>query len=622
MKTMVLGNSLLTVTINENADIAEMYFPYVGLYQLVDKMYMGVWEKSNGINWLKDSHNWTVSQAYIDDSQIGVTHAINKHDISLTIRDFVYPYLPIFVRDIIIESPNQRDIKLFSYHDIHFTGMAIPDSAVYDKKIKSIVHYELSNYILIGSIPHFTQLACGRADFKGLRGTFVDAEDGDLSGCTASHGPVDSAIGVNVSLDPQKSPFSRVSLFFCAGQGYHAANNARKVVHDKTIDKLYDETFVFWNRWLKNARDSANAENVTDERLKKLFNVSVLITALMCDHHTGSIIASPDADIMRYGGDTYLYCWPRDAAFVVKGFDSISQFSLSRKFFDFCIKTLGLGGYWLHRYCPDGSFGPTWHDYPFIQVDQTGSVLFALDSHCRALSDLEYLRNHKLWEMIKGAAEFLMRWRDEETRLPKPISYDLWEERTGIFTYSSSAVYGGLLGASRIAHNLGKLDFSKRWYKGAEEIKEAIQRFLWNPKIQRFRRSIKPEDDTVDSSLFGIWFFDVLPPSDGRVRSTMKAIEDHLLKEHGVCRYQGDTYQGHMNPWIICTLFLAEYYLWINETEKALKLFHLVADNALETYLLPEQVDSKGTPLSVVPLTWSHSQYLIAFKQLAKQLAK
>ncbi|MCK5587134.1 MAG: hypothetical protein KAI34_00230, partial [Candidatus Lokiarchaeota archaeon] len=408
MKTMVLGNSLLTVTINENADIAEMYFPYVGLYQLVDKMYMGVWEKSNGINWLKDSHNWTVSQAYIDDSQIGVTHAINKHDISLTIRDFVYPYLPIFVRDIIIESPNQRDIKLFSYHDIHFTGMAIPDSAVYDKNIKSIVHYELSNYILIGSIPHFTQLACGRADFKGLRGTFVDAEDGDLSGCTASHGPVDSAIGVNVSLDPQKSPFSRVSVFFCAGQGYHAANNARKVVHDKTIDKLYDETFVFWNRWLKNARDSANAENVTDERLKKLFNVSVLITALMCDHHTGSIIASPDADIMRYGGDTYLYCWPRDAAFVVKGFDSISQFSLSRKFFDFCIKTLGLGGYWLHRYCPDGSFGPTWHEYPFIQIDQTGSVLFALDSHCRSLSDLEYLRNHKLWEMIKGAAEFLM----------------------------------------------------------------------------------------------------------------------------------------------------------------------------------------------------------------------
>jgi GH15 family glucan-1,4-alpha-glucosidase len=225
--------------------------------------------------------------------------------------------------------------------------------------------------------------------------------------------------------------------------------------------------------------------------------------------------------------------------------------------------------------------------------------------------------------MIKGAAEFLMKWRDEETKLPKPVSYDLWEERTGIFTYSSSAVYGGLLGASRIAHNLGKLDFSKRWHKGAEEIKEAIQRFLWNPNTQRFRRSIKPEDDTIDSSLFGIWFFDVFSPSDERVRSTMKAIEDHLLKDRGgVCRYQGDMYQGNENPWIICTLWLAEYYMWLGENERAIKLFHWVADNATDTYLLAEQVDPKGKPLSVIPLTWSHAQYLIAFKQLAKQLAK
>ncbi|MFX1518810.1 MAG: glycoside hydrolase family 15 protein [Promethearchaeota archaeon] len=119
-----------------------------------------------------------------------------------------------------------------------------------------------------------------------------------------------------------------------------------------------------------------------------------------------------------------------------------------------------------------------------------------------------------------------------------------------------------------------------------------------------------------------MWFFDVLAPSDERVRSTMKAIEDYLLKERGVFRYQGDNYQGHENPWIICTLFLAEYYLWINEIKKALKLFHLVADNALETYLLPEQINSQGDPLSVVPLTWSHAQYLLAFKQLAKQLAK
>lgn len=153
MKTLVLGNSKLTVTLNEHGDISEMYFPYVGLYQLVDKMYVGIWENSYGINWLKDPHNWTVSQAYAEDSQVGVTQAVNKRNISLTIRDFVYPYLPIFVRDILIESPEQRELKLFSYHDLHFTGLAVPDSAVYDERIKSVVHYEL-DIILYSEVIH------------------------------------------------------------------------------------------------------------------------------------------------------------------------------------------------------------------------------------------------------------------------------------------------------------------------------------------------------------------------------------------------------------------------------------------------------------------------------------
>jgi GH15 family glucan-1,4-alpha-glucosidase len=225
--------------------------------------------------------------------------------------------------------------------------------------------------------------------------------------------------------------------------------------------------------------------------------------------------------------------------------------------------------------------------------------------------------------MIKRSAEFLMKWRDEETGLPKP-GYDLWEERAAILTYSSAAVYGGLIGAARIAHTLGKLDFMERWSRAAEEVKEGILHYLWNPKTKRFRRSIKPEDDTVDVSLFGVWFFDVLPPHSERVRSTMKAIEEHLTTpKGGICRYAGDKYYGNENPWTICTLFLAEYYLWINETEKALKLFQWVVDNALDTYLLPEQICSQtGKPVSVIPLTWSHAQYLIAFKQLAKQLAK
>ena len=66
------------------------------------------------------------------------------------------------------------------------------------------------------------------------------------------------------------------------------------------------------------------------------------------------------------------------------------------------------------------------------------------------------------------------------------------------------------------------------------------------------------------------------------------------------------------NPWFICTLWLADYRIAaarsLEELESAVELLEWTVGRALPSGVLAEQVDPlTGAPVSVSPLTWSHS---------------
>ena len=97
----------------------------------------------------------------------------------------------------------------------------------------------------------------------------------------------------------------------------------------------------------------------------------------------------------------------------------------------------------------------------------------------------------------------------------------------------------------------------------------------------------------------------------------------------GLARYENDSYyrQGNdSNPWFIATLWMAEYRIAkaksLPELEKALGILEWVADRALPSGILAEQINPQTMePLSVSPLTWSHGSYISAVqKYLDKRL--
>src|SRR6185312_14279369 len=142
-------------------------------------------------------------------------------------------------------------------------------------------------------------------------------------------------------------------------------------------------------------------------------------------------------------------------------------------------------------------------------------------------------------------------------------------------------------------------------------------------------------DEVIDASLYAIFKFHLFEVDDERVESTMKAVEEKLwvkTRVGGVARYENDYYHRVSNdiaavpgnPWFICTMWLADYFITrattAAELKNALPIFEWTASHALESGVLAEQVNPyTNDPLSVSPLTWSHATVVsTAIKYLEK----
>ena len=228
--------------------------------------------------------------------------------------------------------------------------------------------------------------------------------------------------------------------------------------------------------------------------------------------------------------------------------------------------------------------------------------------------------------------------------MPLP-SYDLWEERRGIAAFTCGAVWAGLKAASRFAGAFGEQALAEQYDTAAACIRTGVEGLLYRPELNRFVRMVRHRsdgtwniDETVDSSLFGLWYFGMFSPEDPRIAQTMQVVQDRLWVKTavgGMARYENDFYHQQSqdianvpgNPWFICTLWLAQWFIAIaknrEDLNKALPLFDWCVHHALPSGVFPEQTHPySGVPLSVSPLTWSHGTFVAAVQEYLRQEQK
>ncbi len=637
-RDLPIANDAYLVMFDRNYQIADIYYPHVGMenHVLGHIFRFGAFVDGK-FSW---TSSWPKHMKYIHDALVtDVELESTDLQIKLHCNDCVDMVSPIFLKSIEVTNPEStnREVRLFFAHDFNLKGSSIGDTAYYDpNRTKAIIHYKTDTYFLMNvqtqSGSGIFQYACGVKELNGALGTWKDAEDGFLSGNPIAQGSVDSVFSVQLTIPASSS--SSVYYWMIAGKSYDEVERRDSFVKTRTPQTMIKRTTDFWRLWSGKQRMKLGD---LDQKLFELYKRSLLTIRSQTDGN-GAIIAANDSDTLQQTRDTYSYMWPRDASFITIANDEAGYRTIANRFFNFCSKIIFPQGWYFHKYQPDGSPGSSWHPWIVgnqpqipIQEDETALVVIALWHHFALNNDVDFIRTFYR-PVVKNAGNFMLQYRDSSTGLPME-SYDLWEERRGVFTYTASAVYAGLLACSNFALSFGETDLSKSYSEAAEETKAAIIKNLYDPAIGRFLRSCEladgkavNHDSTIDSSLAGVFIFNLLPADDVRVVETMKQIEEKLTIKTsvgGIARYDQDKYHAEGgfdpnipgNPWFICTLWLADWYIETAKERadlaKAREIMNWVASHAFESGIMAEQLDPRtGDPLSVSPLTWSHGAFV------------
>ncbi|GAB2698374.1 glycoside hydrolase family 15 protein [Paenibacillus thermoaerophilus] len=648
-RPLVAGNGKMLVNLDRHMFIRDVYYPYVGQMNHVGgyACRFGVWADGR-FEWL-DHPDWSISLRYAEDSLVTESVARNEElGLELLIQDAVHQRDDIFLRRITVRNlrDESREIRLFFHQDLSINETEVGDTAVYYPFNHTVCHYKKDFYFMfnvLGQERGMYQYTTGIKRFHSAEGTWRDAEDGHLMGNPIAQGSVDSTISLRLFADRRQDVTGY--YWMTAGRGLEEVKKLDAYVRDSHPGKLIDRVKVYWSRWVnKSERDYAdlNADIV------RLYKQSLLIVRTQTDTR-GAIVAANDSDIMQFNRDHYCYMWPRDGALVAYAMSAAGYQGMVVPFFEFCQRALTPEGYLHHKYNPDGTVGSSWHPYfkdgrvqlP-IQEDETALVLFALWQDYKRHGVLE-IPQGLYRNLIRRSAKFLHHYWVPELNLPQP-SYDLWEERYGIYTFTASAVFGGLEAAANFCKLFGDDERSLRYRNAADRLRRGILEHLWNEDAGRFARGLYYEngrwqqDMTLESSVYGLFEFGVLPATDDRVVSTMTAIRNGLSVKTpvgGVARYYNDYYfqrsgdleQVPGNPWIICTLWMAEWEIERaaspEELESPRRTLEWVTRQASESGVLPEQLDPfSGEPLSVAPLTWSHATFVLAVEKYMDKYRK
>lgn len=631
-----VGNGSLLVTFDELYQIRDVYFPFVGKENHSEghPFRFGVWV-DGALSWVSQE-GWKRELRYRQQTLVTQVRLVNEAlRVEIIANDTVDFQENIFIRRLEVRNlaASEREFRLFFHHDFYISESEVGDTAYFDPDTSALIHYKGQRYFLIStdSVAGVETFATGRKAFRGHEGTWRDAEDGTLSESAITEGSVDSTIGRTLKVEAAGS--REMFYWIAAGESYAEVAGVHRRALEIHPRQLIERTANYWRAWVnKNETDFGNLP----PEVVRIYKRSLLIVRTQIDNN-GAILAANDSDVTLRATDHYSYLWPRDGALVAYALDLAGHANLPRAFFDLCGRIISPEGYFLQKYNPDGSVASGWHAswnpqtkqrlVP-IQEDETALVLWALWNHYDEFRDIEFAK--RLYNsLIKRAANFLVTFRDKQTGLPQP-SWNLWEDRRAVHTFTCGTVVGGLRAAANFARLFGESVDAASYDRAADEVCAGMRAHLYRGELRRFARSVMPRpdggfdvDETIDASLFGIFYFGAFTPDDEIVRETMSAVEKRLWAKTaigGLARYENDGYMRVTedvervpgNPWFICTLWLADYYIaaarTLEELERAVEILEWVVARALPSGVLAEQVDPlTGAPVSVSPLTWSHS---------------
>ena len=634
----IIGNKKIIASYTEKGELQRLCYPEVDGRQFIDYFQTGVKINDSNLIYLHQDINNKYSQEYIENTNILKTNIKNTYfNFNIEQIDFALVDKNIIVKKYIFKNNNSVDLdtkfiinsKILS-NDLERFGSRIVD--------KGIIQYNhnyamaiFSNKNLYGHKLNDVQRTLQSAvimdkDYIGMSNEIAISYD----------------IGVIHPGEQQE-----LNIFILVNENHDIEEKIQKCVKLNT-DIEFENVKNYWNLYVENHSKIKIESNKSDfyKKLLEIYNRTILLLPLLINDETGGIVAALELDENRTKSGCYAYCWPRDSIFITRAFDLLKMEEETEKFYNvFCKKTQNNNGMWEQRFYTDGTLAPCWG----YQIDETASVIYGVYDHYKHTKDNKFLEENL--KMCEKATKFLFAYTenllniDEEDlvkkelqekykkyfEITKHVSYDLWEMNEGVHLYSLSSIISGFECMKKIYETIDnkqenlRLKQEKRnkialkLNKYIQLLKDYIEDNLIDKNTKTLKRNLK--DNNMDISVIGaVYPFNVFNPNEKVIKNTVDKI-NMTLRTHtsGYLRFEYDNYMGGNNPWIITTLWMALYYIKINDLDNAKKCFSFVVNTSLRHGFLAEQVNNDDKNFKwVIGLGWSHAMFIIVLNELLK----
>ncbi|MFC2142790.1 glycoside hydrolase family 15 protein [Candidatus Aenigmatarchaeota archaeon] len=418
--------------------------------------------------------------------------------------------------------------------------------------------------------------------------------------------------GKNVTLEKGKS--KTVSLAILYETESKKLSNLLRRVKSMDPEKEFNIESAYWNNWL----DRGVKFKFFNKKYEEVFYRALLTMKLM-QYKNGSTVAAPTASFPATQGKLenwdYRFAWIRDNYFVARAFLISGHYKEVKQILSFFYKIQQKNGHWKSPlYTIEGKKlkeeiilknlkGQHGEDHIRInneaknqlQLDNEGSILHATYLYFMYSKDSYFVKKH--WNKIKTAANWIVKNHNQE-------EHGIWEFRhkKAHYTYGKVMCFVGLDSAVKIGNILGK-DIST-WKKEKEKLKKEILKNAWSKQRKAFLQTYE-KDAPIDISVLSLVDFGIISPKDKRTKNTVKLIEEKLVENFTVKRYEN----AHL-PFYLPTLWLASYYIKAKNLKKAAPFINKSIDSITTLNLPSEHFDPiSGKQHGNFPQTFCSSMF-------------
>ncbi|RYB02505.1 glycoside hydrolase family 15 protein [Lichenibacterium ramalinae] len=359
-----------------------------------------------------------------------------------------------------------------------------------------------------------------------------------------------------------------------------------------------------WTDWARSHRTETAGDWV------EVVQRSLITLKALTHYETGGIVAAPTTSLPeQLGGPRnwdYRYCWLRDATLTLYALLTSGFLEEASAWRDWLIRAIagspdqmqimyGIAGErrleeyevpWLAGY--EGSTPVRIGNAAAgqLQLDVYGEVLDAM-YQARRLGLAPDDNGWNLERALVGHLETIWQQPDE----------GIWEVRGGRkhFTASKVMVWAAFDRAIRSVEEYGLAGPVDRWRGVRDQVHREVCERGFSAEKGCFTQYYG--GTSLDASLLLMAMVGFLPADDPRVVATVKAIEDHLLEDGFVKRYDetgnvDGLAGGHEGAFLPCSFWLADNYVLMGRLDEARALFERLIALRNDVGLLSEEYDS------------------------------